>query len=133
MKKLLAIAVVLSLGGCANLKQEWQNITSASVPQNGVIVAGNSFDAVESVAASYLSFCKANKALPVCANYVQIRKQLLPAVRSARVARANLETFAQANPGQLGPSGLYNALQSAIATVQQIITQYHVTPTGVAQ
>jgi hypothetical protein len=132
MKKLFALAIAVSLGGCANLKNEWANITTATVPTSGVIVAGNSFDAVESVAASYLTFCKQNRSVPVCSKYVQIRRELLPAIRAARVARTNLETFLQTHPGQLGPSGLYDSLQASINTVQAIITKYSVTPNGAA-
>jgi hypothetical protein len=126
MKKLLAIAVALSLGGCASLQKDWNAVTGATVSPEAVLVAGNSFDALEATATNYLTFCKANRALPVCSNYVGARKQILPAVRAARVARNNLETFIQQNPGQLGPSGLYNALTSAVATLQGIVNSYAV-------
>lgn len=126
MKKLLAIGVALSLGGCASLQQKWDAVTGATVDPTAVIVAANSFDALEATATSYLTFCKANRALPVCSSYVAARKKILPAVRSGRVARNNLETFLQQNPGQLGPSGLYNALTAAIGTLQGVVAQYNI-------
>lgn len=131
MKKYLAAAAVaLALGGCSTLQNDWSLLTSASVPATSVIVTGNSYDALEGVATAYLNFCKANRSLSVCSNYVSVRKALLPAVRSARVARTNLENFLIQNPTQLGPSGLYSALETAISTLQSVITQYSVTPTG---
>lgn len=126
MKRLIALCVALSLGGCASLQQKWDAVTGATVDPTAVIVAANSFDALEATATSYLTFCKANKALPVCSGYVAARKRILPAVRSGRVARTNLENFLQQHPGQLGPSGLYDSLTSAIGTLQQVIAQYNV-------
>lgn len=126
MKRLLVAAVALSLGGCATFQKDWSAVTGATISPTAVIVAANSFDALEATATSYLTFCKANRALPVCSGYVAARKQIVPAVRSGRAARNNLETFMQQNPGALGPSGLYNALTSAIGTLQQVVAQYNV-------
>lgn len=132
MKRLLLIgALAASLGGCANLKNDWNAITGATVSPTAVIVASNSFDALEATATSYLTFCKANRAMSSCANYVAVRAKLIPAIRSGRVARNNLETFLQQNPGALGSSGLYNALVSAVATIQGVVTQYSIS--GVAR
>lgn len=134
MKKLLVIGLVgLSLGGCAQLKNDWNAVTGATVSPEAVLVAGNSFDALEATATNYLTFCKANRALSVCTSYVAARKQILPAVRSGRVARNNLENFLQQNPGQLGPSGLYNALLSAISTLQSTVSQYSITSAGASK
>lgn len=127
MKKLLAIALLgLSLAGCATLQQDYAIITGATVSPAAVIVAGNSFDAIEATATNYLVFCKANRTMAACSNYVAARKAILPAVRSGRVARNNLENFLTANPGALGPSGLYNALVTSVNTLQAIAAQYNV-------
>ena len=126
MRKLLIACVALSLGGCATFQKDWGALTGASVSPEAVLVAGNTFDALEATATNYLTFCKANRALPVCASYVSARKQILPAIRSGRAARNNLEAFLQNNPGKLGPTGLYNALTSAIATIQNVIDQYSI-------
>lgn len=127
MKKLFAIALLgLSLAGCASLTKGYDIITGATVSPAAVIVAGNSFDAIEATATNYLVFCRANRASVVCKDYVAARKAILPAVRSGRVARNNLENFLTANPGQLGPSGLYNALVTSISTLQAIVSEYNV-------
>ena len=135
MKKLLAIAALAaSLGGCATLSTEWANlsnavgtVTGSTVSPQAVIVAGNAMDALEGTAANYLNFCKANRTNVTCVNYVAARKKIIPAVRAVRVARVNLESFMAAHPGQLGPSGLYDALTAALATAQSIANQYIVT------
>lgn len=134
MKRFLPIVLLaLALAGCASLSNVYNTVTGATVSPAAVIVAGNSFDALEATATNYLTFCKANKALATCSNYVAVRKAILPAVRSGRVARNNLENFLSANPGQLGPSGLYNALVTSINTVQAVINQYQIGSVGVAK
>lgn len=126
----ILIPLLLLVSGCAGLQKDWGIITGSTVSPQAVVVAGNAFNALEGTATSYLSFCKANKALPACAGYVAVRKKIIPAVRSGRVARNNLEAFLVANPGQLGPSGLYNALIAAVNTLQQIASQYSVPATA---
>lgn len=127
MKKLIAVALLgLSLAGCASLQQDYAIITGATVSPAAVIVAGNAFDALEATATNYLVFCKANRTVAGCGSYVAARKQILPAVRAGRVARNNLEGFLTANPGQLGPSGLYNALVTAVNTLQGIAATYNI-------
>jgi hypothetical protein len=132
MKKLLVLLLLAPLlAGCGTFGQNLQNIfntvTGASVSPAAVLVAGNSFDAVEKTATNYIVFCTSNRANLACANFVTIRGQLVPAVRAGRAARNNLEAFMKANPGALGPTGLYNALTSAVQTLQDVMTQYHIT------
>jgi hypothetical protein len=132
-KTILMLALALSLVGCATFQKDYNAITGATVSPEAVLVAGNSFDALEATATNYLTFCKANRTLPVCASYVGARKQILPAVRSGRVARNNLEIFLQQNPGQLGPTGLYNTLTSAVATLQGVVAQYSISAAGASK
>lgn len=127
MKRLILLATLaLSLAGCASLQNGYAIITGATVSPAAVIVAGNAFDAIEATATNYLTFCKANRTIAGCGSYVAARKAILPAVRSGRVARNNLENFMAANPGQLGPSGLYNALVTSINTLQAVAAQYNI-------
>lgn len=131
MKKLFALLLLAPLlGACSTFGQEISNIygaaTGATVPVSAVLVAGNSFDAVEKTATNYIIFCTANRPNPACANFVTIRGKLAPAVRAGRAARSRLEAFMQANPGALGPAGLYNALQAAVQTLQDVMTQYNI-------
>ena len=126
MKKVLAVVLALSLGGCANLQGVYSTITGATVSPTAVIVAGNTFDALEATATNYVS-------LPRCqtvTNYAcSNRKAIAPirkAVRAGRVARNNLEQFLRDNPGKLGPTGLYNALNASIDTLKAVFEQYNV-------
>lgn len=130
MRKLLvALALTLSLAGCANFQNAWGVVTGATVSPAAVYVARNSFDAVEVSATNYITYCKVHPKTVGCSK-TAIAK-LIPAVRSGRVARNNLTQFQKDHPGQLGPTGLYDALVSATNTVQAIQTQYNTT--GVAQ
>ena len=127
MKKLIiAAALALSIAGCANLQNAYSTLTGASVSPTAVYVAANSFDAVEATATNYLRLkrCTGSNG-PVCRD-PKATAQIIPAVRAGRVARTNLENFLAQNPGQLGPTGLYNALNSATATLQAIYSQYHI-------
>ena len=125
MKKLL-IAFVLTVGlsGCASLQNTYDILTGASVPPTAVYVAANAFDAVEATATNYLRLPKCGTGPVVCRSPAATA-QIIPAVRSGRVARTNLENFMIQNPGALGPTGLYNALVTATSTLQAIITQYN--------
>ena len=129
MKKIIiALAVALALGGCGttgtSLQNAYTTLTGTSVSPTAVYVAANSFDAVEATATNYLRLPKCTGSNgPVCRDPKATAK-IIPAVRSGRVARTNLETFMKNNPGALGPTGLYNALTTATATLQQIIAQY---------
>ena len=132
MKKLFALLLLAPLlGACATpFAQNLQNIytaaTGATVPPGAVIIAGNSFDAVEQTATNYVVFCTGHRSNLACANFIAARKKIAPAVRSGRAARNNLEAFMKANPGALGPAGLYNTLQAAVQTLQDVITQYNI-------
>lgn len=127
MKRLfLVLAIVGSVSGCAKLTADYNAITGSSVSPTAVIVAANAFDAVEATATNYLRLKKCSATTgPVCRNVVAT-KAIIPAVRSGRTARNNLEAFMQANPGMLGPTGLYNALQTATSTLEQVFAQYNI-------
>ena len=119
MRRYIAAALALgalTLGGCANLQTAWQMITSASVSPTQIIVAGNSFDALEASATQYLSACKSN-AIPATACVLSIRKKVVAAVRSGRSARNQLEPYVTS--GTAGPSAIYNTMIASITTLQQ--------------
>jgi hypothetical protein len=130
-KIILVLSMSLALAGCATFQKDYAIITGATVSPAAVIVAGNTFDALEATATNFLVFCKVNRAQPVCTGYVNARKAIIPAVRSGRIARNNLEQFLSANPGQLGPAGLYNILVTSINTLQGVASQYNLA--GVAK
>ena len=128
MRKLaLVLCTTLALGSCAQLQNAYDTVTGASVSPAAVYVAVNSFDAVEATATNYLQLSKCVVAGPTVCRSPAATKQIIPAVRSGRVARTNLEQFLKDNPGKLGPTGLYNALTSTTSTLQTIMQQYGAT------
>jgi hypothetical protein len=134
MKKLFAItalALGLALGGCSTpfgqkVEGVVSAITGATVSPQAVIVASNVFDGLERTATNYLRLKRCNGTNgPICRD-PGATKALIPAIRSGRVARDNLQQFMKDHPGQLGPSGLYDALQTSINTLQAVFAQYNV-------
>lgn len=127
MKKIfLALTLAVSLAGCATFTKTWDAVTGATVSPAAVIVAANAFDALEVTATNYLRLKKCTGTNgPVCRDPAATAK-IIPAVRSGRVARNNLEQFLKDNPGALGPAGLYNALTASINTLQGVIAVYNV-------
>jgi hypothetical protein len=120
MRKTLAAALVLgslALGGCAAELQKLQTVysvvTQTSVPPTTIIVAANSFDALEATATQYLSYCKANLTTSACS--ATNRRTVIQAVRAGRAARNQLETYVTNNTN--APSAIYNALVAAINTL----------------
>lgn len=115
-KIVLALAFVLS--GCAGDLQKLQTVytivTESTVSPTAIVVAANSFDAIEATATQYLVYCKANPAQPVCS--ADNRRVVIRAVRSGRSARNQLETYiTQQTPA---PAPVYNVLITAINTLQ---------------
>ena len=127
MRKIfLIVALALTLPACAQLQNAYTAVTGASVNPTAVIIAANAFDAVEATATNYLRLkkCTATSG-PICRD-PKATAVIIPAVRSGRTARNNLEAFMQANPGVLGPKGLYNALITATSTLQQVFATYNI-------
>lgn len=126
MRKLLIIALALSLTACSNLKNAWEVATTASVSPTAVYVAANTFDALEATATNYLRLPKCGATnTKICRDQNAVAA-IIPAIRSGRVARTNLEQFLKTHPGQLGPQGLYDALTASITTIQNIYAQYNI-------
>lgn len=129
MKRILIVGLValLPFGGCAEiqrLESAVSTLTSGSVSPQAVVIAVNSFDAVEASATNYLRLQKCNGANgPVCRDPAVTVKVVL-AIRQGRVARDNLLLFSKTHPGQLGSQGLYDAVQTAIATIDSILSTH---------
>lgn len=130
MKKFLAIAALaLSLGACAELKNAWDVVTTATVSPTLVVVAANSFDAVEATATQYLKLPKCVKGTASAPGICRSRSgtaMLIPAIKSGREARDELLQFMQDHPGQLGPKGAYDALIGATGSLKAIMAQYNI-------
>lgn len=125
MKKIvLACALALSLGACANFQNAWDTLTGAKVSPNAVYVAANTADSAEIIATTYLSTChKAPSAFAACSKAIEVK--VVDGVRAVRTARNNLRAFLVAHPDALGASGLYDALVSAQQTLTTIINDYN--------
>jgi hypothetical protein len=126
MRKILAVVACLGLAGCANLQNAWTVLSSTSVSPAAVNVAVNTFDALEATATNYLRLPRCANGGPIICRSPSATKQIIPAIRSGRYARNNLEQFIAAHPGQLGPQGLYDALMNSVNTLQSIYGQYNV-------
>jgi len=129
MRKLLILPLLLVLGGCAALSKvenAFTTLSGASVSPAAVVVAANSFDALEATATNYLRLPRCGKtATKVCRDKAATAV-LIPAIQNGRKARNDLEDFLTDHPGQLGPQGLYDALQLSINTVTGIVATYHI-------
>lgn len=130
MKKILIIALALTLSGCATFerfKQVAETVGELRITPQAVIIASNTFDAVEVTATNYLRLKRCNKAFvtPVCRNPTATALIIL-AIRSGRVARNNLQQFLKDHPNELAPATAYEKLTSITDTLKGIYAQYHV-------
>lgn len=119
----LAIAVTVSLSGCANLKTAYDTITSAKVPAKTVYVAANAFNAAKATAKNYIVYCTPNPSPKGCDD-TAIKTKLDPAIRSGTIARNSLEQFLKDHPGELGDKGLYDAMVAATDTIKDVTAAF---------
>jgi len=138
LRTLRSIAVVaalaLSLGGCAGLQKVSDAVgfvTSAAaavenvqVSPEMVLIASNSFDAVQVTATNYLRLkrCTGTNG-PLCRDPAYT-PTIIATVKAGRVARDDLQKFMRDNPGSLGKTGLYNALVQSIGTIKEMVATY---------
>ena len=130
MKKIFLIVAALSLASCSTL-QQFKNVAETvgefNVSPQAVILASNTFDALEITATNYLRLprCKSATTSPVCRSPTA-SALLIPAVRSGRVARDNLQQFIKDHPNQLASATVYEKFTSIISTIQGVYAQYNV-------
>ena len=124
MKLLFAAAAMLALAGCANITSAIDTVTQAKVPASQVAIAVNAFDAVKVTAKNYVVYCSPVPA-PVGCDDTAIQTKLDPAIKAGTTARNSLEDFVASHPGELGDAGVYDALQTATDTIQQIVSAFH--------
>lgn len=125
MRRILAVlALGLALAGCAKINKAYQVLTTSTVSPTAVVVAGNSFDALEATATNYLTRPRCNGTNgPLCRDPGATAK-IIPAIRAGRVARNNLEQFLVDHPGDLGAQGLYDTFTKTISTLQAVLALY---------
>ena len=127
MKRIIGIALLaFSISGCAQVSNVYDQLTGSVVSPTAVIIAANAFDGVEATATNYLRLPNCLKLTTAICRTTTATNAIIPAIRSGRAARNALEQFMVANPGKLGPTGLYNALRAATETLQQVFIQYGV-------
>lgn len=128
MKKLIIALLTLSLAGCST----WERFKTVSeavgefrISPAAVIIASNTFDAAEATATNYLRLprCKLVNPAPVCRNPTATAL-IIPAIRSGRVARDNLQQFLKDHPNELAPATAYEKLTSIVDTLKSIYSQY---------
>lgn len=123
----LLCALVAPIGGCAQyqaVRDGWSALTGATVSPKAVIVAANAFDALEATATNYLTLKRCDgRNGPLCRD-PKATAIIVPAVRSGRAARDELIQFVKDHPGQLGPTGPFDVLKSATATLKQTLDIY---------
>lgn len=133
MKKIFSLLLLLPLlGGCAGtrLGDAFNAATGATLSPQTVVIARNSFDAIETSADNYLSLTRCDKTTSKICRDKAASAVLGPAVLNARKARNDLVAFQKSHPGQLGTQGLYDALELSVTTLTGIMSTYHI---GVTQ
>lgn len=129
-KIVLVLVAALALGACSKTLQDAKNtfdiLTSTKISPTSVILAANAFDALEVSATNYLRLTKCSALNgPVCRN-PEASRAIIKAIRVGRPIRNKLITFLRDHPGELGPQGLYDALNNTAQTIQAIFVQYNV-------
>lgn len=126
IKRLIALCLVLALSGCADFRNAVSVLEGTAVSPAAVYIASNGFDAAEATATNYLTLPRCAVTSPALCRSPAATKQIIPAVRAGRKARDDLKAFLAANPGQLGPTGLYNALTAATGTLHGVFQIYNI-------
>lgn len=131
MKKLLIILLAgFTLAGCVGTRlgsfiATVESAATGTVSPAAIYIARNSFDAVEVSATNYLLLKKCPTNAPFCRD-PKATADLIPAIRSGRVARNNATQFLTDHPNQLGTQGLYDALTTATDTIKSILDKYNI-------
>jgi len=124
------LAVGLLMSGCESVqifKQTWDAAKSIVVNKKAVIVAVQSFNAVEATATVYIrqKHCPPGIQKPTCMS-PPIREQLVVAMNAGRGPRDSLLDFVEAHPDEIGDQGLYDALKAATASLKNILAAYKI-------
>lgn len=129
------LAIGLNFSACSSdpnnpgfiqkVENVYNTVTGATVSPEAVVVIANTFNAIEITAKNYLLLPRCPKSQPVCRD-PKATQPLIKAIRLGRTQRDNLEQFLADHPGQLGPSGLYDALNTSITAINDIFAQYNV-------
>ena len=108
-----AALIALSLGGCATIT-ELQQVAGTAVTPTQAILAANSFDAIESGATAFLSYCKSTPSDSTCS--AANRREVIKDTRAGRAARNQIETYIQTSSSI--PAAIYNTLVVAVTNLR---------------
>lgn len=115
MRKIIfAVALTLSLAGCASLGII-QQVATATVPATVVIPTVNAFDVLKGTAANYGKYCIQQKMAPTICS-ADIRRNVIKFVRSGTAARNQLESSLAS--GEPAAASVYNLLVAAVQGLQ---------------
>lgn len=114
MRKIGAILLALWLGGCAEL-QTLGAIAGTTVSPQAIVIAADTFDALEGTAANYANYCRPRLVEPACS--ADNRRMVFRAVRAGRAARNSLEVYI--DKGVSAPRATYDILITSIETIQR--------------
>ena len=129
MRKIILIALVLGLGGCAQLQNAYNVLTGITITPTTVYVAANAFDTAEGSATTYLNLpaCTGSNG-PVCRN-ATTAAQIVKLIRQGRPIRNQLEALISAGQGNAPvPASLYTTFTALLSSIQQAMTQTGVSP-----
>lgn len=120
MRKLI-LAAALALGGCSTA----ETFLGTDVTPTQVYVAANTFVAAEASATQYLRLPNCPVTTGICKTPAGV-SAIVPAIRGARQAVAQMEAYVDANPGSVVPISLYSAATAAISGLQSALAAYNV-------
>jgi hypothetical protein len=128
MKKILtsvALCALVAMAGCAKLNTVISAVTTSNIPAKTMYVGISAFNVIETPAIAYVSYCSV-KVAPVGCDDAVIQTKIVPAINSGITAKKTLLAFLQAHPGQLGDSGVYDALVTATSALTTYSSLYTV-------
>jgi hypothetical protein len=115
-KFLVALPIVLLLGGCAglaSLQTAFNTVTGTTISPQTALALANSYDAIEGGAVVYLQYCRGNISQPVCA--AANRRSVIKNVQLGRALRNQIEGYVTSSTSV--PVAIYNALQAIVASL----------------
>lgn len=124
--------LVMPIAGCAKggFVERAHNVftaaTTASVDPQALIVAANTFDGLQATAKNYLRLPRCSTVSGPACRSPAATPFIIKTVRAGRDARNKAIAFVKAHPGQLGPQGVYDALQGAVSELQTLFATYNI-------
>lgn len=133
MKKLIALSLIVTLGGCTQL-QNFANgveatvglVTGATVTPQQAYIASNAFLAVEASATNYVTLPTCGPGVsPLCKTHAAV-VAIAPAIYAGQSARKNLMAAVTAANGAPVSASLLTVLEGQTSTLQTLYTAYGV-------